>query len=141
MRRACRERCIVPGLARDLPVVSRGSRTFRVQLLSGLQFADGRRLTTLDVRATFERLLDPATRSPGAALFGDRWARGLRRRARTPHLRGVRANGGQVTFTLKRSDPAFLARLAMPIACLVRAARPTVRCPACWHATRPVATA
>ena len=32
---------IVPGLARDLPVVSRGSRTFRVQLLAGLRFADG----------------------------------------------------------------------------------------------------
>ncbi len=62
---------LVPGLARDLPVVSRGSRTFRVQLLSGLKFADGRTLTTLDVRATFERLLDPATHSPGAALFSD----------------------------------------------------------------------
>ena len=32
---------IVPGLARDLPIVSRGSRTFRVQLLAGLHFADG----------------------------------------------------------------------------------------------------
>ena len=37
---------IVPGLARDLPIVSRGSRTFRIQLLAGLHFADGRRLTT-----------------------------------------------------------------------------------------------
>ena len=32
---------IIPGLARDLPIVSRGSRTFRVQLLAGLHFADG----------------------------------------------------------------------------------------------------
>ena len=35
---------IVPGLARDLPIVSRGSRTFRMQLLAGLHFADGRPL-------------------------------------------------------------------------------------------------
>ena len=62
---------IVPGLARDLPIISRGSRTFRVQLLGGLRFADGKRLTTEDVRATFDRLLDPATRSPGRSLFTD----------------------------------------------------------------------
>jgi ABC-type transport system substrate-binding protein len=115
---------LVPGLARDLPVVSRGSRTFRVQLLSGLTFADGRPLTTLDVRATFERLLDPATGSPGAALFSDllgseEFASGSAR-----HLTGVQANRGQVTFTLKRSDPAFLARLAMPLACIVESETP-----------------
>ena len=36
----------------------------------------------------------------------------------------MRANGGQITFTLKRSDPAFLARLAMPIACPVESSTP-----------------
>jgi ABC-type transport system substrate-binding protein len=115
---------IVPGLARDLPIVSRGSRTFRVQLLSGLRFADGRRLTTQDVRGTFERLLDPATGSPGAALFSDIVGSKDFSAGVTPHLRGVRATGGQITFTLKRSDPAFLARLAMPIACPVESTTP-----------------
>jgi peptide/nickel transport system substrate-binding protein len=115
---------IIPGLARDLPIVSRGSRTFRVQLLAGLHFSDGRRLTTEDVQATFERLLDPATGSPGAALFQDIVGARLFREGETPHLRGVRANGGQITFTLKRSDPAFLARLAMPIACPVESTTP-----------------
>ena len=115
---------IVPGLARDLPIVSRGSRTFRLQLLAGLRFADGHLVTTQDVRDTFERLLDPATGSPGAALFSDivgskEFAEGL-----APHLQGVRASGGQLTFTLKRSDPAFLARLAMPIACPVESGTP-----------------
>ncbi|MDP9255419.1 MAG: ABC transporter substrate-binding protein, partial [Actinomycetota bacterium] len=115
---------IIPGLARDLPIVSRGSRTFRVQLLAGLHFADGERLTTEDVRATFERLLDPATGSPGAALFHDIVGARMFADGETPHLRGVRANGGQITFTLKRSDPAFLARLAMPIACPVESSTP-----------------
>ena len=115
---------LVPGLARDLPVVSRSSRTFRVQLLSGLKFADGRKLTTLDVRATFERLLDPATHSPGAALFGDLLGSEAFAAGSAPHLRGVQANRGQVTFTLKRSDPAFLARLAMPLACIVPSGTP-----------------
>ena len=115
---------IVPGLARDLPIVSRGSRTFRIQLLTGLHFADGTRLTSADVRATFERLLDPATRSPGAALFDDIVGANAFAAGESPHLRGVRANGGQITFTLKRSDPAFLARLAMPIACPVESGTP-----------------
>ena len=115
---------IIPGLARDLPIVSRGSRTFRIQLLAGLHFADGTRLTTQDVRATFERLLDPATRSPGAALFHDIVGARLFTDGESPHLRGVRANGGQITITLKRSDPGFLARLAMPIACPVESSTP-----------------
>jgi ABC-type transport system substrate-binding protein len=115
---------IVPGLARDLPIISRGSRTFRFQLLAGLHFADGRRLTTQDVRATFERLLDPATRSPGAALFENIAGSHTFADGQDAHLRGVRANGGQVTFTLKRSDPSFMARLAMPIACPVESGTP-----------------
>jgi ABC-type transport system substrate-binding protein len=110
---------IVPGLARDLPVISRGSRTFRVQLLSGLHFADGRRLTAQDVKATFERILDPATHSPGAALFREVVGAKTFVSGEDSQLRGVRANGGLITISLKRSDPGFLARLAMPIACPV----------------------
>ena len=115
---------IIPGLAGDLPLVSRGSRTFRVQLLAGLHFADGKPITTADVRATFERLLDPATGSPGATLFREIVGTKTFRDGEDKHLRGVRASGGQITFTLKRSDPAFLARLAMPIACPVEATTP-----------------
>ena len=120
---------LVPGLARDLPVVSRSNRTFRVQLLSGLTFADGRKLTTLDVRATFERLLDPATHSPGAALFSDLLGSETFAAGSATHLRGVQVSRGQVTFTLKRSDPAFMARLAMPLACIVEAGTPHRRVP------------
>jgi peptide/nickel transport system substrate-binding protein len=115
---------IVPGLARDLPIVARGSRTFRVQLLGGLRFADGKRLTTQDVRATFDRLLDPATGSPGRVLFKDILGSKDFAEGKTSHVRGVRATGGQITFQLKRSDPAFLARLAMPIACPVESGTP-----------------
>jgi len=115
---------IVPGLARDLPIIARGSRTFRVQLLGGLRFSDGKRLTTQDVRDTFERLLDPATGSPGRMLFTDILGSKDFAEGKTPHVRGVRATGGQITFQLKRSDPAFLARLAMPIACPVESGTP-----------------
>ncbi len=78
-----------------------------------------RRSRPQDVRATFERLLDPATRSPGAALFDEIVGARTFRSGEDAHLRGVRVNGGLITISLKRSDPAFLARLAMPIACPV----------------------
>jgi ABC-type transport system substrate-binding protein len=110
---------IVPGLARDLPVIARGSRTFRIQLLTGLRFSDGSALTAEDVQATFERVLDRATGSPGASLFNEIVGAKTFRSGEDAHLRGVRANGGLITISLKRSDPAFLARLAMPIACPV----------------------
>ena len=110
---------IVPGLARDLPVISRGSRTLRIQLLAGLRFADGRRLTAQDVKASIERVLDPATGSPAAPLFREIVGAKTFVSGEDAHLRGVRANGGLITISLKRSDPAFLARLAMPVACPV----------------------
>ena len=132
---------IVPGLARDLPVIARGSRTFRIQLLAGLHFSDGRPLTAQDVKATFERLLDPATGSPGAALFNEIVGAKTFLAGEDPHLRGVRANGGLITISLKRSDPAFLARLAMPIACPVQRATPHREVPDCSRASRPAATA
>jgi peptide/nickel transport system substrate-binding protein len=115
---------IVPGLARDLPVISRGSRTLRIQLLAGLRFSDGSPLTAADVQATFERLLDPATGSPGATLFNEIVGARTFRAGDDAHLSGVHTRGGQITISLKRSDPAFLARLAMPIACPVPAGTP-----------------
>ena len=123
---------IVPGLARDLPIVGRGSRSFRVQLLTGLQFADGRPLTSADVQATFERLLDPATRSPGAALFSDlAGLRGVRgghvsapqRRAREPRLDDVHAQALRPGVPGAPGDADRLRRAG--------AARRTARCRAC----------
>jgi ABC-type transport system substrate-binding protein len=115
---------IVPGLARDLPIASRNNTSFSLQLLAGLHFADGKPLTGADVEATFERLLDPATGSPGAALFSEIAGTSKFAMGEEKHLSGVRVTGGQITFRLKRPDPAFLARLAMPIACPVESGTP-----------------
>ena len=78
---------------------------------------------------------------PGATLFYDIVGAKDFAPGTTPRLRGVRATGGQITFTLKRSDPAFLARLAMPIACPVESSTPHRRCPGCSRSRRPGATA
>ena len=78
MPRACRAPCIVPGLARDLPIISRGSRTFRVQLLAGLHFADGRRA---DDRGRSRDVRAPAR--PGDGLAGRGAVPGHRRARKT----------------------------------------------------------
>ena len=132
---------IVPGLARDLPIISRGSRTFRFQLLAGLHFADGRRLTTEDVRATFERLLDPATRSPGAALFHDivganasRTARARTCAACAPTAARSRSRS---SARIRRSWRGWPCRSRVRS----RAAPRTGRFRDCLRASRPAATA
>jgi peptide/nickel transport system substrate-binding protein len=117
-------RTLVPGLARDLPRVSMDDRSFRVTLKSGLRFADGQPLGPGDVRATFERLLAPATHSPLAGLFGDLAGAAAYRSGRATHLRGVRVQGNDILFRLRAGDPSFVARLATVAACPVEQGSP-----------------
>ena len=63
------------------------------ELLVGLRFSDGSPLTADDVKATFERLLDPATGSPGAALFNEIVGAKTFRAGDDAHLSGVRVRG------------------------------------------------
>ncbi len=53
-----------PGLAQDLPEVSRGGRELIVRLRPDARFHDGSAVTTADVLASWRRLLHPETASP-----------------------------------------------------------------------------
>jgi peptide/nickel transport system substrate-binding protein len=59
---------IVPALARSW-TVSSDSLVYTFKLRSGVVFHNGSPLTSKDVKATFERILDKATASPKAAEF------------------------------------------------------------------------
>jgi peptide/nickel transport system substrate-binding protein len=52
---------LVPALAKSLPAVSDGDRTFTYRLRDGVTFSDGTRLTSEDVAFTYRAILDPAT--------------------------------------------------------------------------------
>ena len=60
---------LIPGLAESWTVSSDGL-TWMFKLRSGVKFHHGKTLDAADVKATLERILDPATRSPKRGDFG-----------------------------------------------------------------------
>ena len=60
---------LVPDLAESYEITNDG-KTFTFKLRSGVKFTNGRALTADDVKYSIERVLDPATQSPGAGFFG-----------------------------------------------------------------------
>ena len=120
---------LVPGLAVRLPAVSRDGRHYSFKLKRGLTFSDGAPLEPEDIRASFERLLDPSLRSTGWRLFSDIVGVRAFRAGQTEHVSGISASTHSVSFGLRRRDPSFLARVALPIACPVPRATPHVTAP------------
>jgi len=60
---------LVPDLAESYDISDDG-KTFTFKLRDGAKFTNGRALTAEDVKYSIERVLDPATQSPGAGFFG-----------------------------------------------------------------------
>jgi ABC-type transport system substrate-binding protein len=60
---------LVPDLAQSY-TISEDGQTVTFQLRPGVKFHNGRALTSGDIKWSIERVLDPATQSPGAGFFG-----------------------------------------------------------------------
>ena len=60
---------LVPDLAESYEITNDG-KTFTFKLRPGVKFHNGREVTAEDVKYSIERVLDPATQSPGAGFFG-----------------------------------------------------------------------
>src|SRR4051794_5405095 len=117
-------RTVIPGLATDVPDTSPNMRTVTFTLRSGLRFADGKPLTTADIRYTFERLLAPRMHSPAAPLFADLVGAQAYQQGLAPTVRGITVSNHGVSFHLKRGDPSFLTRVALPYTCPVEQGTP-----------------
>ena len=100
-------------LARDW-TVDAGGRRFRFQLRPGLKFHDSTPLSAIDVKRSWERALDPATRSLAAPVFlGDIEGAEDVQAGRTRDLAGVRTLGSsRIEVTLTEPLPFFPAKLA-----------------------------
>jgi peptide/nickel transport system substrate-binding protein len=59
---------LIPGLA-GLPTVSDGGDTYTFTLKSGVKFADGKPLTSADVKYTFDTIMNPASAAVSATYF------------------------------------------------------------------------
>lgn len=120
---------LVPGLARELPRVSRGGLTYRFTLRAGRRYSNGRLLRAGD----FERGVARALRlRPAVALglFGNVvGARDYAARTdagRGADIPGIRADGRtrEVRVDLLRPEPSFSYALASLLATPVPALRP-----------------
>ena len=117
-------RTLIPGLARELPTVGKDGRSFTFALKAHVHFANGAVVTPDDIKATFERLMDPRLHSPGAVLFGDLKGLAAYREGRAPDISGITTSAGGVTFHLNTSGRSLLARVASAYACPLPAGTP-----------------
>ncbi|MGC3002699.1 ABC transporter substrate-binding protein [Streptomyces sp. G35A] len=91
-----------PALARALPEVGDGGRTYTYTLREGVKFSDGEPLTADDVVFTYRTVLDEKTNSTA--------------KSELDAIENVRAEGDdKVVFTLKYPYAAFAARTVLPI--------------------------
>ena len=117
-------RTLIPGLARELPTVGKDGRSFTFALKAHVRFANGQVVTPADLKATFERLMDPKLHSPGARLFGDLKGLAAYREGRADTITGITISAGGITFHLNTSGRSMLARVASAYTCPLPAGTP-----------------
>jgi peptide/nickel transport system substrate-binding protein/oligopeptide transport system substrate-binding protein len=123
-------------LAEDLPEISDDGLTYTVKLREGLTFPDGSPVTSADVKATFEYILDPNIQcatggAPASGYYNviagyDEFTTALTDDpTAAAKLSGIVAvDDLTTTFTLSRPDGAFVRALAMGWSFIVPAATP-----------------
>lgn len=126
---------LIPWLAAEMPTISPDGRTYTFRLKKGVRFSNGRELVAEDFVFTFERILDPQTKSPGESFFrhivgarafqkarekeaelakGDERKR-ERRWIEPTRVAGLRAlDRYTLQIQLEQPDLAFLNVMAMP---------------------------
>ena len=93
---------LVPDLAESYEISPDGL-TYTFKLRPGVKFHNGRELVAGDIKYSIERVLDPATQSPGAGFFGS--------------IASIEAPDPQtIQFKLSRPDATFLHVMAINFA-------------------------
>jgi ABC-type transport system substrate-binding protein len=125
----------VPGLAADLPIIGDGGKLYTFRIRKHLRYADGTTVRPEDIKAFFQRILDPAMGTGGALASGyfddivgmRAYAPPGASRAHAKTIRGIEVHGSGVTFRLTRPDPDFLAKLSLRFACPQKPGGPHTR--------------
>ncbi|MBX6321582.1 MAG: ABC transporter substrate-binding protein [Rhodospirillaceae bacterium] len=104
---------LVPDLAESFNIAPDGLKyTFRLR--KDVKFHNGRLLTAADIKYSFERMLDPATQSPGAGFYDVIKGQDAVVGGQTNDLAGLTTpDDHTVVFELVRPDATFLHKLAL----------------------------
>jgi peptide/nickel transport system substrate-binding protein len=107
---------LIPALARALPKITDGGRTYTLYLRKGLRFSDGSPVLASDFGATIERTL--AMNSPGTAFYTDIVGAEEFAKTKKGHIGGIEADdkSGRIVIHLVEPRSTFANELAMPFA-------------------------
>lgn len=108
-----------PALAEDVQASDDGL-TFTFTLREGVMFSNGRAITADDVKYSFERLMNPATGSPGTFIYEVIAGAPEYMAGTASDISGIKVvDARTVEFTLSEPEWTFLLRMALPFASIV----------------------
>jgi ABC-type transport system substrate-binding protein len=104
---------LAPALAESFDISPDGLK-YTFKLRKGVKFHNGRALTAADIKYSFERMLDPATQSPGAGFYDVIKGQAEVVGKSTKDLAGLTTpDDSTVVFELLRPDATFLHKMAL----------------------------
>jgi peptide/nickel transport system substrate-binding protein len=116
---------VVPGLAKEMPKISNGGKTYTLFLRPGLKYSDGTPVKASDFPASVERMI--ALNSPGSSFYLS--IDGAEKFAETKQgpIPGIHANDktGEIVIDLEAPRGTFTAELAMMFVSVLPADTPT----------------
>src|SRR5204863_343829 len=110
---------VVPGLAKSLPKITNGGKTYTFQLQQGLKYSDGSPVKASDFASTMQRLFD--VDSGGAPFFSGIVGAADFQSGKASSISGIKTDDktGKITIELTKPNGQLEDELAIPFTALV----------------------
>jgi len=115
---------VVPGLAKAMPKVTDGGRTYELTLRKGLRYSNGEAVRASDFKATIERVF--RLNSPGSPFYESIVGAAEFAKTKQGGIAGIETNDktGEITIRLVQPRGTFENELALPTAAPLPAKTP-----------------
>jgi peptide/nickel transport system substrate-binding protein len=115
---------VIPGLAKAMPEISDGGRTYTLTLRKGLKYSDGTPVKASDFAASVERMFE--LNSPGSPFYTDIVGAEAFAKTKQGGIAGIETDdaSGQIVIHLVKPRGTFLNELALPFVAPVPAGTP-----------------